>query len=97
MVTVDTTISNIALSEAAKETLKRNIQFFCQTPRGSLPQMRSYGISYDFLSDDIRAARRKLTVDIISGLREFFSLRVKEINIEPDEETDGGFIARIVI
>lgn len=97
MVTVNTIISNTTLSEETEETLKRNIQFFCQTPRGSLPQMRSYGISYDFLGEDIRAARRKLTVDIISGLREFFGLRVKEINIEPDAETDGGFIIRIVI
>lgn len=97
MITTNTIISNISLSEAAEETLKRNIQFFCQTPRGSLPQMRSYGISYDFLGEDIQTARRKLTVDIISGVREFFGLRIKEINIEPDTKTDGGFIAEIVI
>lgn len=95
MVTVILQMGNMSMDEAALDTLTRNIQFFCNVPLGSLPQMRGYGISYDFLGESISTARRKLTVGITDGLRRFFSLHIKRIAIEPD--ADGGFIAKIKI
>lgn len=90
-------IKNIPAADEAAERLKRNIQFFCQTPRGSLPQMRDYGIDYSFLGENASVAKRKLTVEIISGIRDQFGIQISNIYVSEDAENSGGYIAEITI
>ncbi len=97
MVRASIAFKNIPAADEAAESLKRNIQFFCQTPRGSLPQMRDYGIDYSFLGENASVAKRKLTVGIISGIREQFGIQISNIYVTEDEETEGGYIAMIAL
>jgi len=97
MLKVNVAIKNIPVADETAENLKRNIQFFCKTPRGSLPQMRGYGIDYSFLGENASVAKRKLTVGIISGIRAQFGIQVSNIYVSEDTESDGAYIATIVI
>ena len=95
MLTTDITIKNVSLTGDEAENLKRNIQFYCTTPRGSLPQMRSYGLDFSVIGESYSVAKRKLTVDIISGVRENFGVNINRIDVNADE--NGKFTATIII
>ncbi len=81
-------VQSKTLSEAEMAVIKRNIQFFCNIPRGSLPQMRNYGIDFSAVGEGYDIAKRKLTVDIISGVRDTFGIHISEIDITADENGD---------
>lgn len=95
MITANITVNNISVPETEAETLKRNIQFYCTTPRGSLPQMRNYGIDFSVLGESYTTAKRKLTVDIISGVRDTFGVQINRIDVTADE--NGNYIVTIII
>ena len=62
----------------------KNIRFFCRTPKGSLPQMRDYGIDFTVLDEPPQVIETRLTIDIVSGIRKYFDINVKEIEITAD-------------
>lgn len=71
---------------AAAEQKIRDIIFFCETPKGSLPQMRDYGLDYTNIDENFVLFRRNATVDIIRGLRKHLSINVKNIDIKQNSE-----------
>ena len=71
---------------AAAEQKIRDIIFFCETPKGSLPQMRDYGLDYTNIDENFVLFRRNATVDIIRGLRKHLSINVKNIDIKQNLE-----------
>ena len=97
MIQANVIVKNVPATDTAAEILKRNIEFYCLTPRGSLPQMRDYGIDYSFLGENANTAKRKLTVAIVSGIREQFGIQISEIDIEEDAEEIGHFTATIIV
>nr|DAW23838.1 MAG TPA: Putative type VI secretion protein, baseplate, complex, STRUCTURAL PROTEIN.7A [Caudoviricetes sp.] len=66
--------------------LAEDIQFFCNTPKGSLPLMRNYGIDYTILDQPAQVIKRNLTVDIVTGIRAFFGIQVLDILVEVDQD-----------
>lgn len=72
--------------DAATEQKIRDIIFFCETPKGSLPQMRNYGLDYTNIDENFALFRRNATVDIIRGLREHLNINVKNINLTQNLE-----------
>ncbi len=73
--------------KAALLHLAENIKFFCRTPKGSLPQMRDYGIDFTVFDEPINVIKTRLTVEIVEGIRKFFDITVDEIIVTAD--TDG--------
>lgn len=80
---------------AAAAIKKRNIIFFCNTPKGSLPQMRGWGLDHSIIDEDYITFRTKATVDIIRGFRDYLGIEVKEINITANDE--GETILKITV
>ena len=72
--------------DAAAEQKIRDIIFFCETPKGSLPQMRDYGLDYTNIDENFALFRRNATVDIIRGLRKHLSINVKNIDLTQNLE-----------
>lgn len=80
-------------ADAAAE-LAENINFFCNTPKGSLPQMRDYGLDYENIIDrPPQQAKIRATVDIITGLRDYFDIGsdsgtfvINTITVTPQED-----------
>ncbi|MGN0162453.1 MAG: hypothetical protein ACI4EA_02575 [Candidatus Ornithomonoglobus sp.] len=95
MIKTDITIKNISVTDNEAEALKRNIEFYCSTPRGSLPQMRNYGLDFSVIGESYSAAKRKLTVDIISGVRDTFGVQISRIDVDADE--NGRYTATIIL
>lgn len=95
MLTSNVTIKNISVTDAEAETLKRNIRFFCSVPRGTLPQMRDYGIDFGVIGDNPNSVKRRLTVDIIGGIRKYFNVRISRIEVTTDG--NGGYTVNIII
>lgn len=91
----ETKIQNASLSDEEAEQLKKNISFFCSTPKGSLPQMRGYGIDFSVIGEGYEMAKRKLTVDIVSGVRDTFGVHISDIKVIADE--NGNYSAIITI
>lgn len=77
--------NNTVTDEAAAEVLKQNIMFYLKTPRGSLPQMRGYGLDYSIIDEPFPIFRMKATVDIVKGIRDYCGISVNTINITADE------------
>lgn len=77
----DIQITNNTIADAAVETLKKNIMFFCNTPKGSLPQMRGYGLDSSIIDEPFPIFRMKATVDIVSGIRKYYGIQISNINI----------------
>lgn len=77
------------------ETLIRNIEFLCRTPRGSLPLSRGFGIDSDAIDSGFAAAKRKITVSAVEGIRKYFGVTVSEIDVTADK--DGIMLIRITI
>ena len=88
-------INSTSASDTEKEQIKRNIEFYCRTPRGSLPQMRGYGLDFSAIDKPLLHARRQLTVDIITGLRDEFNITVQDVKVSAD--ADGKYIINITI
>ena len=89
---------NVSVSDTEKEkaeTLKRNIEFFCRTPKGSLPQMRDFGLDYSILDRPFGEMRMYATVDIITGIRKYYEIQITDINVTA--ETDGSVNINIKI
>ncbi len=82
------------LTAAEAAELAENINFFCNTPKGSLPQMRDYGLDYANIIDRTpQQAKTRATVDIITGLRNYFdigsdsgTLAINTIIVTPQED-----------
>lgn len=81
----DVEISNNTITDLEAETIKKNIMFFCNTPKGSLPQMRGYGLDFSIIEEPYHIFRMKATVDIISGIRKYYGVQIDTINITADE------------
>lgn len=92
---IDIYVSNEMFTAAEAEILKQNIEFYCRTPKGSLPQMRNFGIDYTMLDTSFQEFRRSATVDIITGLRKFYSVQISEINITSDENGEAKIKIKI--
>lgn len=93
---------NVSLSDKWNGTdtkkikqLIKNIQFFCNTPKGSLPLMRDYGFDFTILDEPMATVKMKATVDIISGIRKYFNIQIIDIEVIPD--TDGSLKIKIQI
>lgn len=91
---MDVEITGTVTDEAA-EQLKKNIMFFCNTPKGSLPQMRGYGLDPTIMDEPFATLRMRATVDIVSGLRQYYGIQVSSINVTADE--NGGVKVKIEI
>ena len=65
--------------------LQKNIAFWLNTPRGSLPQMRDFGLNYDVIDEPLQTFKMKITVDTISKVRELYGVKIKTINVTADE------------
>lgn len=74
----------IGKDKAVALCMVKNIQFFCQTPKGSLPQMRDYGVDFSVVGEPISVIKTRLTVDIVSGIRKYFDITVSEISVTAD-------------
>lgn len=85
MLDVDVTVSDSRFKEREANTLKQNIIFFCTTPKGSLPQMRGYGLDFTILDEPFSTLRMKATVDIISGVRNYYGVQINDIKVTADE------------
>ncbi len=84
MLDVDVTVSNSRFKEREANVLKQNIIFFCNTPKGSLPQMRGYGLDFTILDEPFSTLRMKATVDIISGVRDYYGVQINDIRVTAD-------------
>ncbi len=91
----DIEISGMDSDDEKAEILAKNIMFFCSTPKGSLPQMRSYGLDYSAVSEPFKTFRVKASVDIISGVRRFYGINIKNIEINADE--NGGIKIKVSV
>lgn len=74
----------VGIEKAQALITAENIKFFCRTPKGSLPQMRDYGIDFTVFDEPPQVIKARLTVDIVSGIRKYFDINVKEIEITAD-------------
>lgn len=92
---IDIEIANGDTDTEAAEILKKNIIFFCNTPLGSLPQRREFGIDYSILDAPFQTLRMRATVDIISAVRKFYGVQICNINITADQH--GGVKLKIII
>lgn len=81
----DVQVTNSTITDEAAETVKKNIMFFCNTPKGSLPQMRGYGLDFSIIEEPFQTFRTKATVEIISGVRKYCGINIDTINITADE------------
>lgn len=95
MVNVDLQIANNRMSKAAAELLKKNIMFFCNTPKGSLPQRRGFGLDWTMFDDPFPTFRARATVDILRGIQNEYGVRLSTIDISADNE--GGVKVKISI
>lgn len=84
MVNINVQTENVTDDDA--ELLRRNIIFFCRTPRGSLPQMRDFGIDYSCLDEPFHIFRMKATVDIVTGVRKYYGVSVSTIDIRQNDD-----------
>lgn len=84
MFDVEVNNSNNLITDAEAELLKENIIFFCGTPRGSLPQMRDFGLDFAIMDEPYASMRVKATVDIITGIRKFYGIQITNIDISAD-------------
>lgn len=95
MIGVDVQIANNQMTEAAAETLKRNIKFYCNTPRGSLPQNRRYGIDATITDLPYDEMRMRLTVDLVTGIRDTFGVHLNNINVTADANGEVNVLIKI--
>lgn len=95
MLDIDVSVSNNKFKEREANILKQNIIFFCNTPKGSLPQMRGYGLDFTILDEPFSILRRKVTVDIITGVRNYYNVQINDIKVTADE--NGKIIVKIEI
>lgn len=82
---LDTEITNSTMTEEAAELIINNIKFFIRTPKGSLPFMRGYGFDYSIIDEPFQIFRMKATVDIVTGIRNYYGVTINTINITADE------------
>lgn len=98
----DTELESDSLTAEEIAQLKENIDFFCNTPKGSLPQMREYGIDFDIFDKPFNVTKTRATVDIIKGLRKYYSIGIEggKLQIESIKitaNTNGGMKLKIRI
>ncbi|MDO5397465.1 MAG: hypothetical protein Q4G33_06005 [bacterium] len=90
---LDITATKYTEAEAAR--LKRDMEFYFSTPRGSLPQMRNYGIDYSVFDLPVHQLQQRLTVEIITGMRGQFGINPQKVTVTADE--NGVVTAAVVI
>lgn len=90
---LDITTTKYTEAEAAR--LKRDMEFYFSTPRGSIPQMRNYGIDYSIFDLPISQLRQRLTVEIITGMREQFGINPQKVTVTAD--ANGAVTAAVII
>lgn len=95
MYKVELSANKKEMTDAEIETLKKNIMFFCSTPKGSLPQNRDFGLDPTITDEPFSHLRMRATVDIVTGVRKFYNVQLTEINITADE--NGGIKVKISI
>ena len=96
----NTEIDSESLTANEIEQLRENINFFCATPKGSLPQMREYGLDFEIFDKPFNTAKSRATVDIIKGLRKYYGIgaeggRVQIESIEITANEEGGMKLKI--
>ena len=72
MFTVDLSVEKNQMTSDEVSLLQKNIAFWLNTPRGSLPQMRDFGLNYDVIDEPLQTFKMKITVDTISKVRELY-------------------------
>ena len=85
MFTVDLSVEKTQMTSDEVLLLQKNIAFWLNTPRGSLPQMRDFGLNYDVIDEPLQTFKMKITVDTISKVRELYGEKIKTINVTADE------------
>ena len=85
MLMLETEITNSTMTEEAAALLMENIKFFIRTPKGSLPLMRGYGFDYSIIDEPFQIFRTKATVDIVTGIRNYYGVTLNTIDIKADE------------
>ena len=84
MFTVDLSVEKTKMTSDEVSLLQKNIAFWLNTPRGSLPQMRDFGLN-DVIDEPLQTFKMKITVDTISKVRELYGVKIKTINVTADE------------
>ena len=79
-------INNGVMTESEIAALQENISFFIQTPLGSLPQRRDYGINAEIFDEPFDSFRMKATVDIVTGLRKHCGVNPERIQITKNKD-----------
>lgn len=79
-------IASSTMTDAEAELLRKNIIFFCRTPKGSLPQMREYGLDFSIIDEPFPIFQTKATVDIVTGVRKYYNINIGTIDITADED-----------
>lgn len=95
MYDLELTANKKELTTAEIKKLIEDIKFFCNTPKGTLPQNREFGLDQTILDESFPILRMKATVDIVTGVRKFFNINLTEINITAN--ADGGIKVKICI
>ena len=54
MFTVDLSVEKTKMTSDEVSLLQKNIAFWLNTPRGSLPQMRDFGLNYDVIDEPLQ-------------------------------------------
>ena len=95
MIDVDLRIKDNSITDAEAQRLRENIKFFCNTPKGSLPQNRGYGLDMSVLDEPFHIMRMKATVDILSGIQKYYGVRLSTIDVSADGQ--GGARVKLTI
>ena len=88
-------VTNDKLTDLEAQILEDNIKFYCNTPRGSLVQNRSYGLDFSIFDEPFAILRMKATVDIVSGIQREYGVHINTIDIQPAD--DSGVIIKISV
>ena len=89
------TVESSKITDEETELQKKNIMFFCNTPKGSLPQMRDYGLDYSSIDEPFKIFRMKATVDIVTGIRKYYGVSLEAIDITANGK--GGIQIKISV
>lgn len=95
MYNVQVNIKYSQMSDSEADVLRENIMFFCNTPKGSLPQNREYGLDSSIMDESFPILRMRATVDIVTGIRKFYKVNLTEIKVTADSE--GGIKVKVCV
>lgn len=79
------------MTESTVAEIQRNVKALIETPEGSCPGDRSYGIATDFIGMPIDVARNEAALSVIEKL-EIYEPRVELIEVTTEADPVSGHI-----